>query len=137
MKFVSCLFISSIFVVVEIWSLLLATGDVYLIIHLSVSLSLSTLNILISRATHCRYHAYSILISLPNGGAIFIFFHWMIGRMGSKIVRVGRILNILDVVKMRMTRKLDVLNATGRLLKTKLSMMRKSLKVERNHVTSV
>jgi len=61
----------------------------------------------------------------------------MIGRMGSKVVRVGRILNILDVVKMRMTRKLDVLNAMGRLLKTKLSMMGKSLKVERNHVTSV
>jgi hypothetical protein len=43
----------------------------------------------------------------------------MIQRMGSKVMRVGRrMLKILDVMKMRMTRKLDVLNAMGRLLKT-------------------
>jgi hypothetical protein len=42
----------------------------------------------------------------------------MVGRMGSNIVRVRRISRILDVMKIRMSRDLDVVNAMGRLLKT-------------------
>lgn len=81
-------------------------------------LSHSILVALILGASGCRSHVPSIQISLPNGGTIYIFFHLMIGKVGSKVARVGRRLRILDGMNIRMSRELEAMNVMWTLLKT-------------------
>lgn len=76
------------------------------------------LGVLTSGASYCRYHVLFIQISLPSGGDIYIFSHLKMKRMGNKVVRVERILKNLEVMKVVISKIMDVVNVTMREFKT-------------------
>src|ERR1044072_257586 len=62
------------------------------------------INLITINVSYCRYHVPFILISLPNGGVIFIFSHWLMEGTRTKAVAMGSFLAHLDIVKLMILR---------------------------------